>query len=172
MNGSGNERLENGKSTHRPVIAGVLWSTRSISAGTHRRERGVSLKRQHVTVIALVGVLISLPTIGILFGIRQWLSSRPAWLLSARNSVDGVVVEVYKENESDPTYSTLLKGCSIARDIQRTARQDLPADIGTTAFFDDTIRPGRWEIVLAGVKLDIMERALILEDGTEILPRD
>jgi hypothetical protein len=119
-------------------------------------------------MILVVSALIVVPV----FAMITWLSSRPAWCLSARNSADGVVVEVYKEDLDESTYSTLLKGRTIPRDIERLARQQLPPEVGTTTFFDETIRPGRWTLVLGGAKLDIMERALILDDGTEILPTE
>jgi hypothetical protein len=102
----------------------------------------------------------------------NWMGSRPAWCLSARNSPDGVFVEVFKQNQIQPTYSTLLKGRTIPRDVDRLAWQQLPADVGTTTFADETLRPGRWILVLGGVKLDIMERAMILDDGFTLRPSE
>ncbi len=117
--------------------------------------------------VALAVVLLFVLSVAAMFA---WLASRPAWQLSARNSPDGVILEVYKANQNKPTYSTLLEGRTIDRDIDRVARQDLPPEVGTTTFHDETLRPGRWTLVLDGTEVDIMERALILDGETEIMP--
>ena len=99
-----------------------------------------------------------------------YLYSRPSWELSASNFDEGVVVEIYLTDEPVPTYTTLLLDREITSEVSRISRVDLPLDIGSTIFHDETLRPGRWTIDIAGEKIDIMERALILEDGTEIKP--
>ena len=99
-----------------------------------------------------------------------WLSTLPEWQMTARNSPDGVIVDVYKEHEAAPTFSTLIKGGAIVADINRVNRRQLPPGVGTTIFHDESFRPGRWTLMLGNVKLDIMQRALIVDDRTEILP--
>ncbi|OHB70432.1 MAG: hypothetical protein A2V70_12715 [Planctomycetes bacterium RBG_13_63_9] len=146
----------------------VAYFHRGVELVSESKKMVLRMKRQRVTKILAVSLLIVLLVIGTV----QWMSSGPAWLLSARNSADGVIIEIYKEHDSEPTYSTLLEGRSIARDIQRVVRQDLPADVGATTFFDETIPPGRWTLVLGGAELDIMERALILDGGNEIRPHE
>ena len=145
------------------IRANVAWSPFVPIARKVRR-----VKRQPAILISIAAVLIAISMIAV----HRWIATRPAWLLSARNTADGVIVEVHKEHESEATYSTLLEGCSLDHDVWRMNRQDLPEAIGTTTFSDETIPPGRWTVVLGGVRLDIMERALILEDGTEIRPRE
>jgi hypothetical protein len=121
--------------------------------------------KRAIVVAAAFGVMA-----GAVIAMRVWLASRPAWYLSAHNVGNGVVIEVYKGHQAKPTYSTLLKRCSIPHDIDRLPQQQLPSAVGTTLFSDETIRPGRWTVVVAGEKLDIMERAMILGDGTEVPP--
>lgn len=113
----------------------------------------------------LLGVLITMAAIVVLFWI--WQESQPEWCLSARNSVDGVVVEVFKGSQELPTHSTILKGRAIPRDVERLVQEELPVEIGKTIFSDETLRPGRWTLVLGGVKLDIMERAMVVEDAEQ-----
>ena len=83
------------------------------------------------------------------------------------------MVEVFKSNESTPSYSTVLPGRKIPREIQRCLREDLPADVGQTVFYDITIRPGRWTVMIDGAKLDIMECGLFDKNDTQIVqPED
>ena len=133
--------------------------------------QAIQMTRQRVTVILAISLLIAVLVLPVV-AVFNWLSSRPPWCLSARNSADGVIVEVYRGRHGEPTYSTLLKGRTILSDIEQLTRQQLPAEIGTTTFSDETIRPGRWTLVLGGAKLDIMERAMILDDGSELLPNE
>ncbi len=94
----------------------------------------------------------------------------PSWQLSVRNSADGVVVEIYKSDEAIPTYSTVLANRKVAREVQRCLREDLPADVGQTTFYDITIRPGRWTVMVDGAKLDIMECGLFDENDNLLAP--
>lgn len=101
-----------------------------------------------------------------------WMSSRPTWQISAHHSPQGLIIEVYKSNAAQPTYSTVLPGKTINTDIERASRMDLPEDLGRTTFHDETLRPGRWTVVIQETEIDIMERALIVDRTTEIAPRD
>lgn len=118
--------------------------------------------------IIIVLAIIAIP-IAAMFA---WMSSRPSWQISARNSLQGVIVEVYKSNNLRPTYTTVLKGQWISTEIERATRMDLPPELGKTTFHDETLRPGRWTLVLDGTELDIMERALVVDGATEIAPQD
>ncbi|MGA0199517.1 MAG: hypothetical protein ACO3NK_10440 [Prochlorotrichaceae cyanobacterium] len=99
-------------------------------------------------------------------------SSRPLWQLSARNSPQGVILDVYKSNATQPTYTTVLKGQTINTEVERVSRTELPEKLGKTTFYDETLRPGRWTVVLNKTEIDIMERALIVDRSTEISPQD
>ena len=72
-----------------------------------------------------------------------WSSSLPSWQLSARNSPQGVVIEVYKSDAAKPTFTTVLAGKTIDVEVERVTRKELPEKLATTEFYDETLRPGR-----------------------------
>ena len=74
--------------------------------------------------------------------------------MSASNTPDGVDVDVYWGNADTPKYSTTLARHSIPHDIDRVTREQMPHDVGTTTFYDVTMRPGRSTVVIDGVELD------------------
>lgn len=113
-------------------------------------------------------IIIAAPVVGMMV----WLSSRPSWEISARNSPQGIILDVYKSNATQPTYTTVLKGQRIHAEVERVGRLDLPVELAKTTFVDETLRPGRWTLVLNGTEIDIMERALIVNGSTEIAPRE
>jgi hypothetical protein len=121
-----------------------------------------------VTFIIIALVIIATPIVAMF----AWMSSRPSWQISARNSPQGVVIDVYKSNASQPTFTTVLTGQTINTEVERMARLELPNAIGETIFHDETLRPGRWTVVLNKTELDIMESALIVDRKTEIAPQD
>lgn len=121
-----------------------------------------NVMRKFFQAVAIMGLVV-----GVLI---FYLFSRPSWELSASNSNDGVVVEIYLTGQSIPTYTTLLRDRRVTSEVSRVNRVDLPLNIGSTIFHDETLRPGRWTVKIAGEKLDIMPRALVLKDGTEIMP--
>lgn len=121
--------------------------------------------------IALIVVALVIIATPIVFMIT-WMSSGPSWQISARNSPQGVVLEVYKSNATQPTYTTLLTGQTINIEVERVARLELPEQFGETTFHDESFRPGRWTVVLNKTEIDIMERALIVDRSTEIAPQD
>lgn len=82
---------------------------------------------------------------------------RPSWELSAQNSPDGFKIEVYLSDRKQAVYTSLIPGKSIPSEFHRLQRDALPQEIASTTFFDDTLRPGRWTIQIAGHTLDIME---------------
>lgn len=101
-----------------------------------------------------------------------WMRSRLTWQMSARNSPQGVIIEVYKSNAAEPTYQTVLAGQTINTEVTRVNRRELPAELGYTTFHDETLRPGRWTVVVNNTEIDIMERALIVNGATEIAPNN
>ena len=103
--------------------------------------------------------------------LNRWLATSPHWQISFHQSPDGGLLEVYKSNESSPTYHVLLKDQKIARNIDRVSRSELPPDVGKTVSYDETIKPGAWTVDLHGTEIQILERALILNKGTEIKPQ-
>jgi len=118
--------------------------------------------RKFFQAVVIMGLVVGVLTF--------YLFSRPSWELSASNSSEGVVVDIYLTDQPVPTYTTLLRDRRITSEVSRVNRVDLPVDIGSTIFHDETLRPGRWTVEIAGEKLDIMPRALVLKDGTEIMP--
>jgi hypothetical protein len=124
------------------------------------------MRRSTPIIVAIVAIAI--PIVAMI----AWMSSRPTWQISAYNSPQGVVIEIYKSNAARPTYSTVLPGKTINTDIERASRMNLPEDLGQTTFHDETLRPGRWTLVIQETEIDIMERALIVDRATEVVPRD
>ena len=49
---------------------------------------------------------------------------------------------------------------------------ELPEELGQTTFHDETLRPGRWTVVLQETEIDIIESVLIVDGITEIAPQD
>ena len=121
-----------------------------------------------VTFIMIATVVLATPIVAMF----AWMSSRPSWQITARNTPQGVVIDVYKSNASQPTFTTVLAGQTVHTEVERISRLELPNAIGETIFQDETLRPGRWTVVLNKTELDIMERALIVDRKTEITPQD
>ena len=106
--------------------------------------------RRGIRTVAVLFVLLLLPP----FALIGWMQSRGDWHLSASNTPGGVDVDVYLGDSNTPTYSTTLAGRSIPRAIDRVTREQLPDEVGTTTFYDVTLRPGRWKIGSDGVELE------------------
>ena len=126
----------------------------------------IALRKIAAVVIIAIGA-IAIP----MTAMFAWLSSRPSWQLSARNSTQGVVVEVFRSNAAKPTYTVVLSGQEIDTDVERVTRMELPVAVGKTRFFDETIRPGRWIVVLNKSEIDIMETVMIVDGVTQIAPQ-
>ncbi len=124
--------------------------------------------RKTIPVVATVLlILILVPLLMI-----AWMQSRGDWQLSATNSPSGVVIDVFWGDAMSPRYSTTLAGKTIPRNIDRVIREDLPPDIGVTTFYDVTLRPGRWTVVMDGVELDIMEAGWDIDGKPATPPRN
>lgn len=128
------------------------------------------MRPRWLPIVYVVFVVLAVFVVPLVAGIL-WLGSRPSWLFSASNSPEGVVVQVYRGEATEPTYTALLNAKTIPSDIDRVRLSNLPADIGTTTFADETVRPGRWTLRLADTELDIMERAMIIDGKREIAPK-
>lgn len=123
--------------------------------------------RRRPFVTGCVVLLIGIPTLAIV----GWMRSQPYWEITLRNSPGGVKIQVFESNASRSTYDLTLAGVTVAGDVHRIRRPELPAEVGMTTFHDETIRPGRWTFVVGGREVDVMERALILDRITEIQPQ-
>ncbi len=124
--------------------------------------------RIRVKPIIVILLIIAMPIIVMV----AWRRSQPTWQMSARNSPQGVLIEVYKSNAAEPTYTTVLAGQTIITEVTRVNRRELPAELGCTTFHDETMGPGRWTVVVNNTEIDIMERALIVNGTTEVAPNN
>jgi hypothetical protein len=130
------------------------------------------IRRHYQLIRVAIAVLIVLVVIMLgLALMRSWLDSRPPWVLTAKNSPTGLVVEVHQSDAAEPTYVVVLPGKSVPRDFSRVARADADPNVVTTTFFDDTLKPGRWTLTLDGTKLDIMEARMWIDDQQTVLTR-
>lgn len=103
-------------------------------------------------------------------GMRAWLDSRPNWVLTAKNTSAGLVLEVHESAAPTPTYVVVLQGQRVPREFSRVGRQELDPAAANTVFFDETLKPGRWTLRLDRTKIDIMEARLVINDRTELKP--
>jgi hypothetical protein len=115
-------------------------------------------------LLLMAAVLLAL--IVILMIIR----SGPRWELSATNTAAGIEVEVHKEGEVMPTFKTLLPNHQSPQDLHRVNIDTFPPSAGKTTHRDETTKPGRWTVVIDGVEIDMMDRALIIDKTTELAP--
>lgn len=122
------------------------------------------MKEKSQLQIALF-LLIGLPILGIVLIVR-FISNRPYWEISLRNSDNGVIVEVYQSDDDRPTSSERLPGISVARDVERMRRVNLSPEIGQTTFYDETLRPGRWTLIIDHFEIDLMERGMDVKEVT------
>ena len=102
----------------------------------------------------------------ILAALLLWFNSRPHWEVSAINTDAGITIQVYKSNEELATHVAMLEGKVISSDVMRSSRLEFPKDIGNTTFFDETLKPGRWTIIIEGSTIDIMEDSIIIDEPT------
>lgn len=107
------------------------------------------------TVVAFCMAPICLLTI--------WAQTRGNWTLSASNTEQGVSVRIYWRRPDRPCYVALLRNRHIPRDVQYVTVGQVPPDVGKSTFYDGTVRPGRWTLVIDGVTLDVMEQALYID---------
>lgn len=105
-----------------------------------------------------------------LIGFAMYIRSGPRWELSTTNTPAGIDVEVYKEGEVEPTFKTLLSNHQSPQGLHRVNIDTFPSSAGNSTHWDETVKPGRWTVVIDGVEIDMMERALIIDKTTEIDP--
>lgn len=132
------------------------------------RESLVCTMSNHRIIVLLIVVCFIIPLLGFAW-LVNWTFNRPRWELSAKNVEAGVHIEIFKQNEANPTYSTVLIQRKISRNIERVTIDDLPPEIGETIFTDESLKPGRWTLVIDGVEVDIMPARLVIDRKTEIL---
>jgi hypothetical protein len=123
--------------------------------------------RRRAVATAWFILMIGVPTVAIV----AWMSTRPYWEITLRNSPTGVMVEVFESDATQSTYEFTLSGVTLAEDVHRIRRPELPLEVGVTTFYDETIRPGRWNFVVGGREIDVMESRLILDGTTEMQPQ-
>ncbi len=100
-----------------------------------------------------------------------WINSQPTWQLSARNTREGVTLEVFKSNSDYPTYQLAFEGANIDQEFDRCHRNTCPRNVVESVSWDETLGPGRWKIRVLQTDLDIMKRGLSVNGKTEICPR-
>ena len=117
------------------------------------------------------GLILILATGVIATGI--WLRSRPSWRLSAQRTDKGSIITVTTTASEDPVYRVVIKGWQISQPISRLSRDQVAASSTgevETLFWDDTVPPGRWTLRVGGVKVDVMEARLVVNDSLECGP--
>jgi len=124
----------------------------------HRR----SLKRIVAIALAIV-CAFSLVLIAILTVQAVVNHKSGDWHLSARNTAEGLEIRVHQSDRTEATYTTVLAGHATDGMLDRVRREDLPPAIATTTFYDVTLKPGRWALVIDGVELDIMESRMVVD---------
>lgn len=117
-----------------------------------------------IAIIFLVTVVAT-----VIWAFSQILG-RPRWELSATNTPAGLEIEVFQEEDSTPTYTTLLPNHQVKRNITRKTIDMLPGDVGETTLRDETMKPGQWTLIIDGVELDITPRAMTIDRAMEISP--
>lgn len=58
-----------------------------------------------------------------------------------------------KSDANRPNYKTVLTGQTVGAESDQELRTELPAGLGKTTFRDETLRPGRWTVVIGGPEL-------------------
>ena len=125
----------------------------------------MDLLRKHSTEFCVTLTFLAFATTLVL-----WLRTGPVWEISTRNSRAGLIIEIHKSTDSEPHFRTILNSTSVAQESDRLSRREFPTDTGTTMSYDETTLPGRWTLVVAGCKVDIMENALIINGERQIAP--
>jgi hypothetical protein len=125
---------------------------------------------KHRLQVITISLLLPVMIVSLFIWVFVDLAHRPHWLLTARNSADGLVVEVHKSDASSPTYVAILKGHALAREFSRLDRQAFNRIGETTISFDETVKPGEWTVLLDGVRLQIMEARLVVNGDLELTP--
>ncbi len=99
-----------------------------------------------------------------------FIVSRPAWQLTVRNSKEGVVVVATTEVSPTPVYTVEILGASIGRPFENLRREDITSTEVRTVEFDDTLKPGLWVVIVAGVKLRIMPNRIEIDQHLKGAP--
>ena len=127
-------------------------------------------RRNWIYLVSAIGILLVVAFLVLIISFFVWRESLPRWELSATNTPAGLRIEVYKEDESSPTYVTVLKQHSTSRDVDRANIEGFPTDLGRTTFTDESFKPGRWTVIIDGVELDIQPARMVLDGKTELTP--
>jgi hypothetical protein len=119
----------------------------------------------------VLGVVLAVMLLSVIWmGVS--IFNRPRWELTAINVKTDIRIDIFREGEEVATYSTLLPNHQVTQSVNRVTIDELPKHVGQTSFTDETLKPGRWKLVIDGVELDIMERALIIDGEEELRPTD
>jgi hypothetical protein len=96
----------------------------------------------------------------------------PRWQLSATNTVAGLQIDIFKEGEDSPTFTTVLPSHRVEQGVNRKTVDELPKEVVQTTHTDETVKPGRWTLIIDGVELDVMSHALIIDGDTRLYPHN
>ncbi len=91
-----------------------------------------------------------------------YFASRPARLLTATITEQGVLLVLTTEDAAAPVYTITINNASLPEPIQQQKRDEITSPAVEADLYDDTLRPGRWRFVIDGVKIDVMEANLLI----------
>lgn len=113
--------------------------------------------------LLLRGVAIAMAVGLLCVGCVVWyFASRPAWLLTATNTAQGILLVLTTEDAAAPVYTITINNASLPEPIQRQKRSEITSPAVRTDFYDETLRPGRWRFIIEGVEIDVMPANLLI----------
>lgn len=94
---------------------------------------------------------------------REFIRRNGHWLVRLENVPAGLRIRAVASNNPAIVHQRILADRRLAREYPHVTRQNLPADLGTTKFYDDTVSPGRWTFTIDGMTVDLMESRMEID---------
>lgn len=118
-------------------------------------------------VLSFLGLVVA-PT-----ALTIWyFQTRPAWQLTVTNTDEGVRVVVTQEYMPEHVFTVNIAGASIDQPFEKLTRQEIHSADVRTIFFDDTLRPGRWKVVVAKTAIDFWPACIAVNEKVMGNPGD
>lgn len=105
-------------------------------------------------VVAMILVVV---TACVLVVIVREMRRNGHWEVVLENVPDGIRIRAIASHNPSLAHEGVIAGHRLAKTRMVMTRQNLPADVGTTLFFDETRLPGRWTFTVDGTEVDLME---------------